>query len=372
MKVLVAPNAMKGSLSALRAAEIIARALPEGWESVLCPIADGGDGTLDCLVRASKGQYFNATVTGPLPEMRVSARWGVMGDRRTAIVEMAEASGLRLLNPNQYSATYTTTRGVGEMIVRIIDEGFRDIVIGLGGSATNDGGAGCAQALGVRFLNAKGEQLPPGGIHLQRLERIDSSGKDKRLQECNIVCLCDVNCALFGPSGTSRVYAQQKGATDDEIELLDSALKHYSEMIVKELHFNPGTVPGCGAAGGLTTGLIAFCKAQAVSGADYILDLIGFDNLLRDCDAVITAEGRIDEQTAKGKGIAGIAARANSHGKPVIVFAGRIEGDRTSLCRQIGVRSIYQISPNSLSNEDAIANAEKLLDASIRNVASSW
>ena len=218
MNLLIAPNALKGSLTALQAAEIIAHSLPDGWNAKLCPIADGGDGTLDCLLSATGGRHFNATVSGPLPGMKIDARWGVLGNSKIALIEMAEASGLRLLKPGQYSAARTTTYGVGELILRAIDEGYRKILIGLGGSSTNDGGSGCATALGVRLLDKDRNPLPPGGVHLQELESVDLSRIDRRVLECEIICLSDVNNLLHGPAGATRMFGSQKGATPEELE----------------------------------------------------------------------------------------------------------------------------------------------------------
>lgn len=367
MKILVAPNALKGSLTAVRAAEVIADSLPTSWEALLCPIADGGDGTLDCLVAASGGHCHSELVMGPLAPLQVHARWGDLGDRRTAVIEMAEASGLRLLRPEQYSVTQTTTLGVGELMLKALNAGFSKILVGLGGSATNDGGFGCAEAMGARFLDAKGRRLQPGGVHLQQLSRIDTTELDTRLLTSEIVCLSDVNCALTGPTGTSKIYARQKGATDDEIELLESALSHYAEVVSNQLHVDVKKIP-CGAAGGLAAGLIAFCNARIVLGSDYILNILRFDEMLAQCDAVITAEGRVDEQTAQGKGIAAIAARANRLHKPVHVFAGRIEGDSESLIRQLGVHSIHQISPESLTQGEAMRRVEEFLSIGVRSV----
>ncbi len=372
MKILVAPNALKGSLSAIRAAEVMAGALPKGWESVMCPIADGGDGTLDCLITASGGRYCTDVVTGPLAHMKVEARWGVLGDGLTAVIEMAEASGLRLLQPEQYSVAHATTFGVGEIMLKALDAGFRKIVVGLGGSATNDGGFGCAERLGVQFYDSHGVNLPPGGVHLKTLSRIDVGRLDARILACDIVCLSDVNCPLTGPNGTSKVYARQKGATNEEIERLELALRHYAEILSQELRPDIDAVPGGGAAGGLAAGLIAFCHARPVSGSEYILDAIGFDNLLAHCDAVVTAEGRVDHQTAQGKGIAGIARRANRLQKPVYVFAGRIQGDNDLLAHELGVRSIRQISPDTIDDKEAIQRVQELLAASVESAAATW
>lgn len=372
MNVLIAPNAFKGCLSAPQAGRIMARSLPRDWEYTLCPIADGGDGTLDCLVSATDGRYFKAMVTGPLAGTKVIARWGFLGKDPTAIIEMAEASGLRLLSRGQYSPSHTTTFGVGELVLKALEAGYKKIFVGLGGSATNDGGSGCADALGARFLDSNGNKLPAGGIHLLDLAKIDISLMDTRLEECEIVCLADVNCVLSGPTGTSRIYARQKGASNQEIELLDDALAHFSQIILHQLHIDFGAIPGSGAAGGLAAGLIGLCNARAVSGTERILDLIGVDQKLSACDAVITGEGRIDEQTLQGKGVAGIGSRAKRLGKQVHVFAGRVSGETQEMCRQLGVDAIHQITPGGLSDEEGMKRVEELLEASVRDVVTKW
>jgi glycerate 2-kinase len=366
MKVLVAPNALKGSLTAIEAAAIIAHSLPNTWIPILCPIADGGDGTLDCLVNATRGKFFNAIVTGPLAFQQIGARWGELGNQKAAVIEMAEASGLRLLTAGEYSAANTTTYGVGELISKALDAGFRKIYIGLGGSATNDGGAGCAQAVGVHLLDRNGAKLGPGGIHLRQLRTIDVSPRDKRIDECDFICLADVQNALTGPSGASRMYALQKGASPAEIELLDDGLGHYAEMIFRQLKVDVARIPGGGAAGGLGAGLIAFCNAEIVSGIDHILELVGFDELLRNCDLVLTAEGSIDNLTLQGKAIAGIAQRAREFNKPVHVFAGRVRGDAEDLCRRLSIHSIHEIAASSVSEDEAVTRAEELLELSVR------
>ena len=305
MKALVAPNALKGSLTSREAASIMGGALPESWQSVLCPIADGGDGTLDCLIEATRGKFFESIVPGPLPSRKVKARWGVLGDGKTAVIEMAEASGLRLLSPSEHAATETTTAGVGELIRIALDDGYQKFLVGLGGSATNDGGAGCMKTLGARFFDSVGNELDCSGKSLVHLKSIDLTEFDKRLSVCEFIGLADVNNVLHGPAGAAHTFAGQKGASVDEIELLDKGLRTYSEILHQQLKVDVARISGSGAAGGLGGGLIAFCNARIVSGIDFILDLIKFDYSLRDCDLVLTAEGSLDAQTVRGKGIAG-------------------------------------------------------------------
>lgn len=336
----------------------------------MCPIADGGDGTLDCLVEVTEGRFFHDTVIGPFRDQKIKARWGKLGNEHTAVIEMAEASGLRLLNARQYSACKTTTFGVGELILKALDAGFKKIVIGLGGSATNDGGAGCVQALGVHLRDHHGIELDFGGSHLAQLRTIDPSHLDMRVADSTFICLADVNNVLFGPSGASVTFAAQKGATSEEIKMLDEALKHYSDLLLTQVFADVSKLPGGGAAGGLAAGLVAFCNARIASGIDYILDLVGFDELLKECDIALTAEGSLDEQTVRGKGIAGVALRARKFKKPVHAFAGRVRGNRELLCRQLGIEMVHEIAPPSVSDSEAIFRAKELLGAKVREFAS--
>jgi glycerate kinase len=372
MKVLIAPNALKGSLSAKDAAGVMARSLPKGWEAILCPIADGGDGTLECLVDATGGEYYSAVVTGPFPSERVSARWGRLGTTNTAIIEMAEAAGLRLLSPDHYSVTNATTIGVGELILKALDAGFRTILVGLGGSATNDGGTGCARALGVRFLDSHGAELSPGGINLDKLRAIDLSNLDKRISQSEFIGLSDVDTALLGPAGATHMFGRQKGASDEDIRILDEALGHYADIVQRQFRRDVARLPGSGAAGGLGAGLVAFCNATIVSGIDHVLDLVRFDELLRDCDMVLTAEGSIDEQTSHGKGIAGIARRAVAFNKPVLAFAGKVGGNASALCRQLNIKSIHQITPPAIAHKEAFSRVKEMLSLSVREFAAEF
>ncbi len=372
MRILIAPNALKNSLTALRAAEVIAKSLPESWELVLRPIADGGDGTLDCLVSATGGRYFDADVSGPLPGMQVRARWGILGTEQTAVIEMAEAAGLRLLKPDQYAPGLTTTHGVGELILRALDAGCRKILVGLGGSSTTDGGTGCGSALGVQFLDSLGRQLAPGGANLLQLHKIDTTHLDPRIRDCEVVCLSDVNIVLTGPKGTARVFAKQKGASAEEIEILDAAMHRYSDILARDVRVDTKQISGSGAAGGLGAGLSAFCNATIVSGTGYILDLLRLDDLLDECDLVVTAEGRLDDQTGLGKGVAGLAARARNWKKPVHVFAGRVTGNLQNIARQLGVSGVHQISPETMNDAEAMRSAEQLLGLAVRQSSVTW
>jgi glycerate 2-kinase len=370
MNFLIAPNALKGSLSAADAARIISKAiqdiLPDA-QPVLCPISDGGNGTLECLVQATHGRFYSASVCGPLASMTVNARWGILGDGTTAVIEMAEAAGLHLLRARQLDAAQATTFGVGQLMREAINSGCRKILVGMGGSATNDGGAGCARALGIKFFDENNIELPDGGIHLSRLRQIEIKNEKLIIKNIEVIGLSDVTNILCGPEGAAFTFAPQKGATTEQVLMLDAALKNYASIIESTLHRDISLIPGSGAAGGLGAGLLAFCNAKIVSGVDFILGTLRFDDLLRQCDCVVTAEGTLDSQTLHGKGIEGIARRAQELGKPVHAFAGNIVGDKTILQQQLGLASLHQISPKGLTIEEAMRNAESLLSKSVKN-----
>lgn len=370
MNFLIAPNALKGSLSALRAANTISQSLKgiaPDVATALCPIADGGDGTLECLVQATGGKFFEATVQGPVSSLRVRARWGVLGDGLTAVIEMAEAAGLRLLSPPQYDIANATTYGVGELILQALKSGLKKIIVGLGGSATNDGGAGCARALGVRFFDEQNKELPDGGIHFARLHHLEIKNYQLGAKNAEIIGLADVTNVLFGPAGAACTFAAQKGATPEQIRQLDKGLKHYASIIARDLHRDVSQIPGSGGAGGLGAGLMAFCDARVVSGIDFVLDTIRFNSLLQQCDCVITAEGMIDSQTLQGKGIEGVARRARKFNKPVHAFVGRIDGAPTALQKKLGLATLHQISPDALPAREAMSSAEMFLSNAVRD-----
>jgi len=332
-------------------------------------------------VQATGGKVFEATVQGPVSSLRVNARWGVLGDGATAVIEMAEAAGLRLLSPPQFDIANATTYGVGELILQALKSGFKKIIVGLGGSATNDGGAGCAKALGVRFLDEHNKELPQGGIHLARLHHLQIKNYElgppeadaplARIKNAEIICLADVTNVLYGPDGAAYTFAAQKGASNELVVRLDEGMRHYASIIERETYHKVSNFPGSGAAGGLAASLMAFCNARIVSGIDFVLDTVRFDSLLQQCDCVITAEGMIDSQTLRGKGIEGVARRARKFNKPVHAFVGRIHGDATALQKKLGLATLYQISPDALPAQEAMRNAEMLLSNAVRDFFST-
>ena len=324
VRIVVAPDSFKGSVSALGVAEAMARGIHRVFPAAdvrKIPIADGGEGTVEALVSATGGRIRAIEVTGPLGE-RVTAHWGVLGDGKTAVIEMAAASGLPLVGADQRDPCRATTFGTGELIHAALDVGLRKIIIGIGGSATNDGGAGMAQALGARFLDANGDELPDGGAALARLQRIDLAGLDARLSEAEIIVACDVDNPLCGPRGASAVFGPQKGATPATVEVLDSALSHFARCAKTATGRDVAERPGAGAAGGLGAGLLFFTNARLRPGVEIVLEAVGFADVVRDADFVITGEGRTDFQTAFGKAPVGVAKVAKQFGVPVFCLSG--------------------------------------------------
>lgn len=322
-------------------------------------MADGGEGTVDALTYGTHGQFIDTEVTGPLGG-KVSARWGILGDGVSAVVEMAAASGLTLVPTEKLNPLVATTYGTGELIQAALNADRRRLIIGIGGSATNDGGAGMAQALGVRLLDASGKELPWGGAALAKLSRIDISGLDNRLAECEVITASDVTNSLCGNQGASRIYGPQKGATEKMCQQLDEALFNYAEVIKKDLGISVMDIPGAGAAGGLGAGLITFLGAKLISGIEIVSDVVRLTEHLQGVSLVFTGEGRIDTQTLFGKTVAGVAARAKAQGIPVVALGGAIAGD-TGEFHQNGINAILSITPGPISLKKSMANAEQLI-----------
>jgi glycerate 2-kinase len=369
VKVVVAPDSYKGSLSAVAVAQAIergVRAVFPGADVVKVPIADGGEGTVDALIVATGGRTIETQVHGPLGEP-VSARWGVLGGGGTAVIEMAAASGLPLVPAGKRDPRLTTTRGTGELIRAALDAGLRHLVIGIGGSATNDGGTGMARALGARFLDADGRELPEGGAALARLARIEIQGLDPRLAETEILVACDVDNPLTGPRGASAVYGPQKGATPEMVRELDAALARYGEIARAATGRDVAALSGAGAAGGLGAGLLYFTPAQLRPGVEIVLETTGFDARVQDADLVFTGEGRTDFQTAMGKAPVGVAAAAKRHGVPVICLSGGLgEGADDVLAK--GIDALASTMPGPMTLEEAVARGAALVEAAAARV----
>ncbi|GAB7126896.1 glycerate kinase [Silvimonas sp. JCM 19000] len=370
MKLVIAPDSFKESLSAARVAQAIARGWHSAWpetECVLLPVADGGEGTVDALVAATAGRLLRQSVTGPLGEC-VPAQWGLSGDGQTAFIEMASAAGLMLVPPALRDPGSTTTYGVGELIRAALDHGARHIVLGLGGSATNDGGAGMLQALGMRWLDAAGKSLPFGGLALARLASLDRSGLDPRLATCRFDVACDVDHPLTGPHGASVIFGPQKGATPTQVKQLDTALSQYARVIEQSIGRAVANVPGAGAAGGMGAAALAFLQAQLRPGIALVLQTVDLARHLADADLVITGEGHLDTQTLHGKAPLGVAALARAHGVPVIALAGRVSADAAEL-QSHGIAAGFSIQPGPGSLDDALRDTAARLEATARNLA---
>jgi glycerate kinase len=324
VKIVIAPQAFKGSLDAYHVAQAIARGTRQVFsdaELVVLPVADGGEGTVRALVQASGGRTITTRVSGPL-ENPINATWGLLGDGDTAVIEMAAASGLPLIRRDQRNPMRTTTYGTGELIRHAVDHGVHKLIIGIGGSATNDGGAGMAHALGVRFLDARGQELRLGGGKLRYLESIDATALDPRLESVEVLVACDVNNVLAGPNGASHVYGPQKGADPAMIEELDHALERYAEILRRDVGKDVGDVPGSGAAGGLGAGLMAFLNAHLKPGVEIVFEALQLESRIHGADLVITGEGRMDEQDLYGKAPMEVAKLAHRLSIPCIAVVG--------------------------------------------------
>ena len=364
MKVVIAPQGFKAGIPGLEAAQAIARgviaAVPDA-ETVLAPVADGGDGTLHALVDGTGGKVFTSMVSGPLGP-QLEALWGVMGDGRTAVVEMALASGLALVPQRRRNPRLTTTAGTGEIIREALDAGYTRIIVGLGGSATNDGGAGMAAALGARFMDAEGRSLPPGGSSLARLDRIDVSNLHPGLQGATIIAATDVTNPLCGPEGASAIFGPQKGANAEMVRELDAALANYAQVVTRDVGRDVSGVPGAGAAGGLGAGLMAFAGATLQSGIDMVCEILGFDALLQGADLVITGEGRADRSTVFNKAPVGVARHANTHGVPTVLLAGSLGPGYEELYEH-NVASVVCIADRPMNFEASLSRSAELLES---------
>ncbi|MGE5589182.1 MAG: glycerate kinase [Bacillota bacterium] len=362
MRVVVAPDSFKGSLSAVEAAEAMAggvrAAVPEA-EVVAVPMADGGEGTVAAMVAGTGGRLVTRTVTGPLGRP-VEAQFGLLGDGETAVIEMAAASGLLLAPPAERDPLITTTFGTGELIRAALDMGCRRLLVGIGGSATNDGGVGMLQALGGRVLTRDGRDVGPGGGALAEADRIDISGLDPRLRALDLQVACDVDNPLCGHRGASAVYGPQKGATPEMVDELDRNLGHLADLVRRDLGRDVAETPGAGAAGGLGFGMLAFLDARLAPGVQVVMDTLRLDEVLAGASLVITGEGRTDGQTLAGKVPMGVAGRASRHGVPAVVISGAVAPGAEAL-HQHNVAALLSIAPGPLSLEEAIAQAGALL-----------
>ena len=361
MKLLLSPDSFKGSLSSIEVIDCLEKVAKKHFspiEIIKVPIADGGEGTVDALTLMKKGQFHWVEVTGPLGS-KVKAKYGIINNK-TAVIEMAQASGLPLLEAHEKNPLLTTTYGTGELIKAVLNEGIRDIIIGIGGSATNDGGIGAIQALGVKLTDVNNKEIGWGGKELANIHNINLESLDYRIKESSITVICDVNNPLTGKNGATVIFGPQKGATNEILELLEKGMQHYAEVIREQLGVDPDKIPGAGAAGGLGAALCCFLGAQLKKGIDTILDFADFDNLLEDVDLVVTGEGRIDGQSIFGKVPVGIARRCKAKSVKVVAIAGSM-GENAQLVYDYGIDSIMPIVNRDMSLEEAMARSVELL-----------
>lgn len=372
MKIVIAPDSFKESLSALQVATQIEAGFREVFPDasyVKLPVADGGEGTVEAMVAATDGSRVELTVTGPLGKP-VAAFYGLSRDGQRAFIEMAAASGLEQVPVALRNPLLTTSWGTGELIRHALDGGVKHIIIGIGGSATNDGGIGMVQALGAELLDEQGEPLGYGGGELARLACINTRKLDPRLRQCRIEVACDVTNPLTGEAGASAVFGPQKGATPEMVQLLDCALDRYAKIIARDLDKDVLKLAGGGAAGGMGAALYAFCGAELRPGIEIVTEALNLDKLVRDADLVITGEGRIDSQSIHGKVPIGVAKVAKRYNKPVIGLAGSLSKD-VSVVHQHGVDAVFSVLYTICTLEEALENAGENLRLAARNIAAT-
>jgi len=366
-KIVLAPDSFKGTMSSIKICDIMEAEIKKFYpdaEVIKIPVADGGEGTVDAFLEAVGGEKIHVMVKGPYFET-MDSFYGILADGKTAVIEMAAAAGLPLVE-NRKNPFLTTTYGVGELIRHAVESGCRNLIIGLGGSCTNDGGAGMAAALGVKFICKDGEKFIPTGGTLSRVDRIDTS-EIMDLSGVTITVMCDVNNPLCGENGASKVFGPQKGADAAMTELLDRNLRHFAEIIKVHLNKDITDMPGAGAAGGMGAGTAAFLDAELKRGIDVVLDTAGFDSLLEGTDLVFTGEGKIDSQSLSGKVICGVASRAKKHNVPVIAVVGDI-GDDTEEIYSLGITAVMSINRVAVPFEIARHRSEKDLALTMNTI----
>ncbi|MGH4123937.1 MAG: glycerate kinase [Clostridium sp.] len=370
MRFLLAPDSFKESMTAKEVADAMERGIRKiipYAECIKVPMADGGEGTVQSLVDATEGELYKAVVKGPLGD-EVEATFGVLGDKKTAVIEMASASGLHLVSRKKRNPLLTTTYGTGQLIKAALDKGVNHLIIGIGGSATNDGGSGMIQALGGKLLTLDNEEINLGGGYLNLLHKIDLDGLDKRLKGTKIEVACDVTSPLTGKNGASYVFGPQKGATFEMVKILDANLSHYAKIIKQQLGMDIKSIPGAGAAGGLGAGLLAFFRAELKRGIELVTEHTNLKEKMQYADYVFTGEGSIDAQTLYGKTPLGVALIAKEYNIPVIAFAGRI-GDGVEALYEHGINSIIGILSEADTIEKALKKGPENIERTCENIA---
>ena len=371
MKAVIAIDSFKGSLTTFEAGEAVAEGVRRAYsdaEVFVSPIADGGEGTVKAIIAATNGKMHTVCVHGPLGE-KIDAKYGIIESSGTAIIEMAEAAGITLINRNERNPLFTTTYGVGEMIADALKKGCRDFIIGIGGSATNDGGVGMLQALGVKFLDAYGKDIERGAIGLKSLSVITLQGMLPELKECRFCIACDVKNPLCGAKGCSAVYGPQKGATPEMITQMDGWLQHYAHLTKEIIPDSDASYAGTGAAGGMGFAFLAYLGGELKSGIDIVMEKTGLEAQVKDADVVVTGEGRLDGQSYMGKVPVGVAHLAKKYGKTVVAFSGCVTDDAV-LCNNYGIDAFFSILRRPCSLEEAMdkANASVNLADTVEQV----
>lgn len=370
MKIIVAPDSFKESMTAKEACEAIEKgmkiALPNA-EFIKVPMADGGEGTTQSLVDATEGKMYFVETTGPLGE-KVKSKFGILGNGEIAVLEMASTSGLELVPREKRNPMITTTYGTGELIKKAMDMGAKTILIGIGGSATNDGGAGMIQALGGKLLDENGKQISFGGGELSKIKKIDLSELDSRIKNIKFIAACDVQNPLTGETGAANVFGRQKGATEEMIKILDNNLKHYAELIRQDVKVDVENIPGAGAAGGLGAGLMAFLNAELRKGIDIVVEYSKLEEKIKGADFVITGEGSIDAQTRFGKTPYGVVSVAKKYGVPNITLAGNVSKD-IEILYDYGFDAIFSIMQGVDNLDNALKNGKVNLEKTAKNIA---
>ena len=368
-KILLSPQEFKESLSGYE----VASAMKEGILRVdplvnieISPVADGGDGTLKTMVDVTNGNIVEETVENPLGD-QIQAEWGKLGTSQTAVIEMARASGLALLKENEKSALKTTTYGTGQLFKSALDQGIKKFILAIGGSATNDGGAGFATAIGARLLDKNNNAIYPSGENLSLIDKIDLSNLDQRIKDIEVQVACDVNNPLCGETGASAIFGPQKGASNNDIEILDRNLFHWSKLIKNQMGKDVKDIPGAGAAGGLGAGLMAFVNAELALGADIVLNTLDYDKKLQDIDLVIVGEGQTDKSTQYNKSPVAVSTRAKKLGIPVICISGSL-GQGYKECSKQGIDSFFSIVNKPMELEFALNNAYDLISSSTEEI----
>ena len=368
-KYVVAPDSFKESMTAKEVCDAMEKGIKKAdsaAEVIKVPMADGGEGTVDSLVDATNGQRVIVEVTGPLGN-KISAYYGILGNGTTAVIEMAKASGLEILQKKKRNPMITTTFGTGELIRHALDHNVKEIIIGLGGSSTNDGGSGMAQALGAKLLDQNNHQISFGGGNLDKLDKIDISNLDSRLQDVKIILASDVTNPLIGKDGASRVFGPQKGATPEMVEKLENNLQHYAKIIKRDLNKDVASVSGAGAAGGLGAGLMAFTTCKMRQGVDIAIEVTKLEEKVKSADYVFTGEGGTDFQTKFGKTPYGVAKLGKKYHKPVISLAGYLGEGIDSLYSE-GFTAIFGIIPGACDLSTALKNGPSNVARTTENI----